>query len=39
MADVLVLGSAHAPNGKPAATVPVVLRLGSVGALPGVVHP
>lgn len=28
--DVLVLGSAHAPHGKPAATVPVVLRLGTL---------
>src|SRR5690606_15171674 len=28
--DLLVLGTAHAPHGKPAATVPVVLRLGSL---------
>jgi hypothetical protein len=28
--DVLVLGSAHAPLGKPAATVPVVLRIGAL---------
>lgn len=26
--DVVVLGSAHAPRGRPAATVPVVLRVG-----------
>lgn len=26
--DVLVLGSAHTPRGRPAATVPVVLRIG-----------
>ncbi len=28
--DVLALGSAHAPRGKPATTVPVVLRLGTI---------
>jgi hypothetical protein len=28
--DVLVVGSAHAPRGKPAASVPVVLRLGPI---------
>ena len=28
--DVLVLGSAHAPRGRPAATVPVVLRVGAL---------
>jgi hypothetical protein len=28
--DVLVLGSAHAPEGKPAVTVPVMLRIGSL---------